>query len=527
MSRVGPVSSSMVSRRLRDFIPVVALVLAGCSGSPPDSGRPAVGSGGRAASGTGGGGGRSEGTGGTPGSGGVQGGATGGAGVGGGGGSPGTGGASSGSGGSGAMAGAAGGGGAGGGSSGPFDAGAFDAPMGTGGSAGRSGAGGGGGIAGGGGTSGASGWVGSWTAAPQLTETANLPPSPLSGSTLRQVVHLSLGGRQMRVRFSNEFGNGPLTITQAHVAVCRATPVDSTIDTATGKVLAFSGAVSVTIDQGRSVWSDALDFAVPALGNVAVTIAFGSVPGDVTGHPGSRTTSYLQSGSSNVGAANMASAQKTDHWYVISGIDVRVDSGARGLVILGDSLTDGRGSTTNGNNRWPDLLAKRLQANASTAAVAVMNQGIGGNALIAGGLGPVGLDRFARDVLGQSGVRWVIVFAGINDIAEGASAAAITAAYDQLIAQAHARNLVVYGATMTPFAGHSYYTVTNESTRQTVNAAIRSGKFDGVIDFDAAVRNTASPPALQPAYDEGDGLHMTPAGYQKLADTVSLSLFTN
>jgi lysophospholipase L1-like esterase/histone H3/H4 len=369
---------------------------------------------------------------------------------------------------------------------------------------------------------GSASWVGTWSGAPQLTETANLPPASLSNATLRQVVHVSVGGTALRVRFSNQFGNGPVTINAAHVAVCNAIPVNSTIDTTTDRALAFSGSASVTIAQGQAVSSDPLTFALAPLNNLSVTVAFGSTPSNVTGHPGSRTTSYLQSASSNVSAASMTSALTTDHWYILSGVDAF--AAAKALAILGDSITDGRGSTTNGNDRWPDALARRLQASGVTN-VAVLNGGIGGNAVTSGGLGPTGLSRFSRDVLGQSGVRWVIIFEGVNDIGADVSASTLTSAYDTMIAQARAQNLRVYGATITPFGGNSYYSPAHESTRQSVNTYIRSGKFDAFIDFDVAVRDTSNPPKLQAAYDSGDGLHLNPAGYQKMADTVDLALF--
>jgi lysophospholipase L1-like esterase len=364
--------------------------------------------------------------------------------------------------------------------------------------------------------------VGTWSGAPQLTEPANLPPASLTNATLRQVVRVSIGGSQLRVRFSNEFGNGPVTINAAHVAVCNANPMNSTIDTATGRALAFSGSASVTIAQGQARWSDPVTFALAPLSNLSVTVAFGSTPSNVTGHPGSRTTSYLQSGSSNVSAPAMTSALTTDHWYILSGVDTFAS--AKAVAILGDSITDGRGSTTNGNDRWPDALARRLQQSGATN-VAVLNQGIGGNAVTTGGLGPTGLSRFSRDILGQSSVRWVIIFEGVNDIGADVSASSLTSAYATLIAQARAQNLRVYGATITPFGTNSYYTAARETVRQTVNTYIRSGAFDGFIDFDAAVRDTSNPPRLQTAYDSGDGLHLNPAGYQRLADTVNLGLF--
>ena len=464
------------------------------------------------------------------------------------GGNPGTGGGqagdptASGGAGSGGFSGAGGGstgGGVGRGGASTEETGGTGGTAGTGGAAATTGAGGHAGSGNGGasatggsggsaGTSGGGHWVGTWTGAPQLVETSNLPPASLSNAVLRQVVHASLGGSQLRIRFSNEFGNGPLTINAAHVAVCKASPVNSTIDTATDKALSFSGMASVTIPQGMALWSDPVGFTLAPLGNVSITTAFGSVPSNVTGHPGSRTTSYEQTGSTNITAANMASAQTMDHWYVISGLDVMADAAAKGLVILGDSITDGRGSDTNGNNRWPDDLAKRLMANPATADIGVMNQGIGGNDISGSMLGPSGIDRFMRDVLNQSGVGWVIIFEGTNDI--GGSelpAATVTGAYAQLISQAHAKSLKVYGATITPFNGHSYYTTAHESTRQSVNAYIRGTAFDGLIDFDKALGDGKSPPSLLSTYDSGDGLHPNVAGHQKLADTVDLSLFSN
>ncbi len=390
-----------------------------------------------------------------------------------------------------------------------------------------------GGATGSGGGTGAMHWVGTWTASPYY-DSGNQPPASLSKSVLRQVAHVSLGGSQIRVQFSNLFGNGSVTIDSAHIALCKATPaVDSTIDTATDKALAFSGAETVTIAQGKEVWSDPIDFTVLNQGNITITTAFGTVPSQVCGHSGSRTTSYLQTNSTTVDAASMTSATKFEHWYYISGIDVMADASAKGVVAIGDSITDGRGTDNNKNNRWTDIMAARLQANAATANVATMNQGIGATNLIGSGTGAEG--RFARDVLGQSGVKYAIVFDGVNDIAGGASAASMQSAYKQLIDAAHAKGVLIYGATILPFYGNSYYTTSHESVRQQVNTYIKSGVFDGVIDFDAALTDGKNPPALQSTYaawtpnnpqGSADGLHPGPAGYQKMGDTVDLTLFT-
>jgi lysophospholipase L1-like esterase len=345
---------------------------------------------------------------------------------------------------------------------------------------------------------------------------------------LRQVVHVSLGASQIRVQFSNLSGNGPVTINAAHVAICKATPaVDGSIDVTTDKALAFSGTASVTIAAGQEIWSDPLAFTVAALGNVSITIAFGSVPSNLTGHAGSRTTSYQQTGSTNVGAANMTSAQQVVAWYTISGINVMAPAADKAIVAIGDSITDGRGTDTDKNNRWTDDLAARLQANGAPSNVAIMNQGIGATNLV--GTGTAAQARFSRDVLGQSGVRYVIVFDGVNDIGGGASFASMKPVYDSMISQAHAQGLLIYGATITPFGANAYYTAATEAVRQQVNTYIKSGVFDGFLDFDAAVTDGGNPPKLQAQYDtwaQTDGLHLNPAGYQKLADSIDLTLFT-
>jgi len=405
-------------------------------------------------------------------------------------------------------------------------------PTGSAGSGGGAGGGAGGsggtGVTGGStGSAGATQWVATWTASPYY-DSSNPPPASLANSVLRQVTHVSLGGSQIRVQFSNLGGNGPVTINTAHVAICTASPaVNSTIDTTTDTALAFSGMASVTIAQGAEIWSDPVAFTVAPLGNVTITTAFGSVPGNVTGHSGSRTTSYLQTGSSDVTAASMTSAMTTDHWFYISGIDVMAPASANGVVAIGDSLTDGRGTDTNMNNRWTDDLAVRLQANAATVEVATLNQGIGATALV--GSGTAAQARFTRDVLGPSGVRYAIVFDGVNDIGNGATFDSMKPVYDGMIAAAHAQGLLIYGATITPFGTNSYYTAAHEAVRQQVNTYIKSGAFDGYLDFDAAVTDGGNPPAQQTQYDtsaQTDGLHQNPAGNHKLADSIDLTLFT-
>lgn len=371
-------------------------------------------------------------------------------------------------------------------------------------------------------------WVGTWSSAPQLTEPANLPPPPgLTGNTLRQIVQVSIGGKKLRARFSNAFGDGPMAINAAHIALSAE---GSAIKTGSDRALSFQGKPSVTIPPGALVFSDPVDFDLAPLSDLAVTIHFDGMPGDVTGHPGSRSTSYLQAGNS-VSAADLPAAVRTQHWYVLTGIDVETENSSAAIVTLGDSITDGRGSGTDQNDRWPDDLARRLQADKKLANIAVLNEGIGGNCVLRGGLGPTALARFDRDVLSQGGVHWLIVLEGVNDIGggrDGSVATNLIAAYGKMVEQAHARHIRVYGATILPFGGSFYDNPAHEAARQTVNNWIRTrGRFDMVIDFDAAMRDPQNPSHLLRTADSGDHLHPNEAGYQIMANAIDLKLFKN
>jgi len=372
-------------------------------------------------------------------------------------------------------------------------------------------------------------WVGTWASSPQLADPAEQRAPGFADCTLRQIVHVSIGGAKIRVRFSNAYGKTALTIASAHVAKATA---NGTIQPGSDKPLAFDEQSSVTIPAGALVYSDAIDFELAPLSDLAVTLYVKNPPEGITAHNGSRATSYFSTGDA-VSATVLPSAQSIDHWYFLNGVDVESRDATGAVAVLGDSITDGRNSTTNGNGRWPDELARHLHANKHTRGVGVVNQGIGGNRLLRDGLGTNALARFDRDILSQTGVRWLVVLEGVNDIGTCKDACDmelmakdIIGAYRQIIIRAHSQNIRVYGGTITGFGASSYATPRAERARRTVNNWIRtSGQFDAVIDFDAATRDPNDPSKLSQQSDSGDHLHPADAGYKIMGDSIDLKLF--
>ena len=382
-------------------------------------------------------------------------------------------------------------------------------------------------------------WVGSWASSQQLVEPYNsIPAADLNDVTLRQIVHLTLGGSELRLHLSNRYGTAPLHIASAHIAR-PAAPDSSRIIPGSDQLLTFSGRESMTIPAGADYLSDSVSYSVTPSSDLAVTIHLDLVPTDQTGHPGSRATSYLVHGS-QVAAVDLSDVRQIEHWYFIEGIDVQASDAATAVVILGDSITDGHGATTNGNDRWPDVLARKLQAAPQGRMIAVLNHGIGGNRLLLDGLGPNALARFDADVIRQAGVGYLIVLEGSNDIGMlGRTADAtvrqhqqlvtdIVAAYAQIVARAHTHGIKVAGGTILPFVGSSFYRPgpESEADRQAVNKWIRTpGHFDTVIDFDNVLRDPMNPDRLLPMFDSGDHLHPSPAGYAAMAEAVPVVFF--
>ena len=382
-------------------------------------------------------------------------------------------------------------------------------------------------------------WVGSWSASQQIPERQNaLSQGDLTDATLRQIVHLSIGGNRLRVHLSNAFGTGSLHLTSVHIAI-PLSPSSSSIEAKSDRALSFAGQPDVTIPAGAEYLSDPIYYTSSAGTDLAITLHLDSPPVQQTGHPGSRATIYIAHGN-QVSSADLVNASKVDHWYIISGVDVTTPPQGFSIVALGDSITDGHAATTNGNDRWTDILARRLQGDAVTQYVGVLNQGIGCNQLITVGLWPIALARFDRDVLAQPGVRFVIVLEGVNDLGalarlgeaqpgpHDALVHAILGSYEQIVERAHAQGIRVIGATILPYVGSDYYHPgpANEADRQRVNQWIRAeGRFDAVIDFDRVMADPKEPDRLLPAYDSGDHLHPSPAGYRAMGQAIPLSLF--
>jgi lysophospholipase L1-like esterase len=345
-------------------------------------------------------------------------------------------------------------------------------------------------------------------------------------------VHTSIGGDALRIVLANSFGSAPMIVGAASIALREA---GAAIVTTTSHPVTFGGKPSATVPAGAVMISEPVAMALPAFADLAVDVF---LPNDmstmpVTVHAGAHQTSYVSAGN-HAGEHDLPSPSTTTSWYYLSRVEVRTAAAAAAIVTLGDSITDGTASTLDANARWPDLLARRL-AQGGGANAAVLNAGIGGNRLLshaaAGTAGLNVLERFDRDVLALSGATHVVLMEGINDIGlardnPSPSAADLIAAQQQIIERAHARGLKAIGATLTPFEGAGYFSPAGEAKRTAINTWIRTGKaYDGVIDFDAAVRDPQQPTKFLPQNDSGDHLHPNDAGYQAMSRAIDLALF--
>jgi lysophospholipase L1-like esterase len=388
-------------------------------------------------------------------------------------------------------------------------------------------------------------WVGTWATAVVARPVAagparqggppGPPPLVIDNQTLREIVHTTLAGSRVRVVFSNAFGTAPVDIGAAHVAL---RDKESAIVASSDRALTFGGRPAFRIPPGASAVSDPVSLSVPQAADLAIDLYLpgqvGSGPSPLTMHGGANQTIYISGTGNHAGEPSLQEATPNRSWYLLSSVEVIAPERTNAIVTFGDSITDGTRSTIDTNSRWPDELARRLAADRGNRRFAVLNEGIAGNQVVGNGFPGAGVNalaRFDRDVLAQPGVTHVIVMEGINDIGLARanptpSAADLIAAHEQLIARAHAHGLKIYGATLTPFEGASYFSPEGEMKREAVNEWIRtSGAYDGVVDFDKVIRDPGAPTKFLPQYDSGDHLHPNDAGYKAMGDAVDLGLF--
>ena len=367
----------------------------------------------------------------------------------------------------------------------------------------------------------ASKWTGTWATAPEYTGKGDMPKTmTLTGNALRQVIHVSVGGDELRLKLSNEFSDEPVEIRSVYIADAAE---GEKINPRTVRYLKFDGKESVTIEPHGSVYSDAVKYDLKPLQLLSITINYGDkTPEHATSHRGSRTTSYIMEGPSKP-KKEFVPAEKLEHWYNICALEVMAD-GKECIAVLGNSITDGRGTTTDKQNRWTDVCAEALNGE-----VAVLNLGIGANCVLRGGISEPAVKRFDRDIMGQNGLTGIVIYEGINDIGGSRhaekTAAELIEAYTSFIEKARSKGLKVYGGTISQIGNTDYWSYFHEATRQAVNEWIRTcGKLDGVIDFDAVLADPANPLRLNPDYNF-DGLHPNAAGYKAMGNAAAEVLF--
>ena len=378
-------------------------------------------------------------------------------------------------------------------------------------------------------------WVATWSSAPMAPGSAILPPVTFENQTIRQVVHLSVGGGRVRVRLSNAYGAAPLVVAETHVALEAAA---GSIVPGTDQALTFNGQTSITIPNGALALSDPVRMAVPSLANLTISIYVPDNTGPATYHESADQTEYISGPGNFTGAIVFPTAKTDTSRYWLSGVEVEAGIRINTVVAIGDSVTEGFQSTVDANRRWTDDLSARVNLPNGLPRLAVLNQGIGCSRLLFDVCGPNGSSRFDRDVLAQTGVTHVVVDLGrvdivfastANDPAQSVTPDQVITGLSQLIQRAHARGIKVIGTTITPNKGSTYpgfFTPANEVERQAVNQWVRtSGAYDGVIDFDAALRDPGDPERLLPVYASSDNTHPSDAGYQAMANAIDLSLF--
>lgn len=374
-------------------------------------------------------------------------------------------------------------------------------------------------------------FVGAWTASPSGPDSSGISQTGFADQTIRMMTRPSVGGNGVRIRLANTFGDDPVVFERATIGV-RRSDGSAAVESGTLRELTFGGDVSVSIPSGARVLSDTVDLTVEPQQDLVVSLYAADETGPTTWHALGTKTSYVAAGDATTDVAGTNFDPALSNWFFLEGIEVVSPETNGSIVCLGNSITDGFASTVDGDATYPDFLAERVNDRTSLRK-SVLNAGISGNRVLSDNAGPNALSRFDRDVLTQPQVTDVLLLEGINDIGFSAggfgrevSAAAIIDGYEQLVARAHTHNVRVIGGTLLPYKGAGYYSEAGEEKRQQLNEYIReSGTFDGVVDFDLALRDPDNPLKLLPKYDSGDNLHPNDTGYQKMAETVDLTLF--
>lgn len=366
-------------------------------------------------------------------------------------------------------------------------------------------------------------WVGTWATAPQTVVKSFMPYNNcMTNRSVRQVVKVSIGGDVIRLKLSNIYSMQPVEIRSIYIAHAKDS---SDIDAKTAQYFKFGNSYKTVIPAGKQIVSNALKFKLRNLERVAITINYTSAPEIPTVHMGSRTTSYIMKGVTNA-HSNFAKAFRENHWYNISGIDVyTMSNNMSAIAIIGNSITDGKCSTDNAQNRWPDVMSEMLQLKHKITNQGVLNLGIGNNRVtVPGGFGALAKERFDRDILMQSGVKKVVIFEGVNDIGAARSGSSETVArkiiesIQGMVKKAKARKMKVYLGTITPFKGAGYYTHFHEAARLYVNDWIRSQakNVDGILDFAKLLQDPNDDRRMKREYASNDWLHPNPTGYKAM-----------
>jgi len=361
-----------------------------------------------------------------------------------------------------------------------------------------------------------------WASAQYQAENINQPPLSLSGNSIRQIIHTSKGGDVIRIKFSNLTGEADLSINEAHIAEFVS---GSKINIESDRVIYFNGKKNCSVPAGKEIWSDPVNFKFNDLDCLTVTTYFQKVPESITGHMGSRTNSYMLEGK-HLSDESFPLDYTCEHWYVLAAVEVVSKNRIRVISCFGDSITDGRGSTTDKQDRWTDVLSQRLIENDESSNVAAINEGIGGTLVAYSGV-----SRFDQDVINLNGIYYSILFYGINDIVYGnLSAESVIKVYKSLINKAHENNIIIYGATLLPFGNFGEYSEEKNESRIAVNEWIKNtsgkdGGFDAFIDLDAVIADPENPKVMKSLYDCGDGLHPSAAGYKAIGEAFDLQLF--